>query len=1104
MKDLNINDVEERIKGLLKKRSKIDYEIMQLEAYRDILQSKIESGFSEGAQTYSSNSEHVADNGDLTLEKMEQVPEEISLLKWESKQPSEATYINSFSIPVGLSDQKNHDRAVSTYRLIDQKRNERPPPIDVNKNSPIEEKYALFLFLFAGRPDVHAKRYFSITKGTHGYSPVCNNLFNKALCPKGDGTKKQTKCIECKNRDFPKISLEEFTAHIKGEKHDYSDVLGAYPMDANEMCSFIVADFDNENRNKKSKGAKSSKAKGIDSNNSLFLGAANQFESLKREAIAFQKTCAANHVPAYLERSRSGDGFHIWIFFSERIPAMKARQLCSSVHTIAMNEHADLSFASYDRLIPNQDNLPSDNGLGNLIALPLQGGAGKRGNSLFIDEALNYYPDQWTFLSTIKKMHTYEVDQILGQLSPNNDLGVLVPNTDEDDIDDNKDNVKPWEKRKAEVALSTEDFNGEIEIVSANVIYMEKSKLSVRAVNRLKRLGAYKNPEYYKAQAMRMRTDDKPRIVSTVDENSGYICIPRGALNDIKELLENAGATYYVSEKTTDGRILDVSFIGQLKEDQKPAADALLSHDIGVLSVPGGFGKTVIGTYLVAQRAVNTLILVHSQQVYDQWKDELNEHLEIKNEPAYRLTPTGLKKVIGVIGEYRATKKHLSDLVDVAMTQSLSRSIDEMQFVKDYGMVIIDECHRIPATTFEAVLKQVNAKYVYGLTATPYRDDGHHAILFLRCGPIRYKVDDRKQAEKRPFEHFVIPRFTELLPTSVHNTDNTQQLLTGASTDAKRNEMIINDILASVKSGRNPIVLSERVDHVNTLVGLLVGKCDNVIKLIGSMKTDEKRIVNKTLSEMKEGDEFVIVATGKYAGEGFDFPRLDTLFLALPISYKGKINQYTGRLHRMYEGKKDVIVYDYVDINIPVLERMYYKRVRGYKSVGYKTAAAPVIPSQADDMMNIIFAYKDYLAVFSNDVSAATSEIVISSPDLSKNGITSLIQKLSIKIIDNTIVTVITKPSNEYNEDKQQSAEQNIRRLLDSGAKVVEYSDLHQKFAVIDQRVVWYGSVNLLGLSGKDDNMMRLDGTDIAMAILKQHYGCKAVIRHSDQISLFT
>jgi superfamily II DNA or RNA helicase len=1099
MSDLDIEIIEGKIARLLKRRSKINNDIMQLVTYRDILLRKKDSGLNDKIQTHTNGTEQITDEIVLAHASKINQPEQTVLPIWELKQPVGIYDAENISAQDVLSDEKACESAMIEITPNKQK-DEVNPSINVNKNSPIEEKYALFLSLFAGRPDVHAKRYFSITKGTHGYSPVCNNLFNKALCPKGDSTKKQTKCIDCKNRDFPKISLDEFAAHIKGEKHDFSDVLGAYPMDADEMCSFIVADFDNEDRSGKSKRQANKNA-----DNLRGIEGATPYETLKMEAVALLKTCVTNGIQAYLEISRSGKGFHIWIFFADKVPAWKARKLFDSAYTTAMNEYADLSFGSYDRFIPNQNNLPTYNGLGSLIALPLQGKAGKQGYSLFVDEELNHYPDQWQYLSNIKKMHSIEIDKILNELSLNDDLGDLTPNVDEDDHNANKRKEKPWEKRKAEVKLSIVDFKAEVEIVCANMIYIEKSKLSVQAINRLKRLGAYKNPEFYKAQAMRERTDDKPRIISTTHEESGYICLPRGALNEVKMLFDTAGAKYCISDKTATGRKLDVSFVGQLRDEQKPAADALLAHEIGVLSAAGGFGKTVIGIYLIAARALSTLVIVHTQEVFNQWKDALNKHLVIRNEPAVRHTAGGREKIIGVIGEYSGNKKHLSTLVDVAMTQSLSRAVEEKLFLKeDYGLVIIDECHRIPAATFEAVLKQVNAKFVYGLTATPYRNDKHHAILFLRCGPIRYKVDDRQQAEKRPFDHFVLPRFTELLPTSVHDTENFQQLVTDIGADTKRNDFIVEDILKSVKAGRNPLVLSERIEHVSNLVGLLSEKCDNVIKLTGGMKAEEKRSSESILSSIKEGDEFVIVATGSYAGEGFDFPRLDTLFLVTPISFKGKINQYTSRLHRLYEGKKDVIVYDYVDINIPVLERMYYKRIRGYKSVGYKTAAGSTVLSKSDGSTNIIYDSTDYVEVFGSDVETAEKEIVVSSPYLSSSRVALLIQKLSIKVIDNIIITVITKPSAEYVESKQKSAEINIKRLLDSGIKVAEYSDLHQIYAVIDQRVVWYGSINLLGASGNNDNAMRLDSPDIAMAILKQHHEIKSVSRDSEQLSLFS
>jgi superfamily II DNA or RNA helicase len=439
---------------------------------------------------------------------------------------------------------------------------------------------------------------------------------------------------------------------------------------------------------------------------------------------------------------------------------------------------------------------------------------------------------------------------------------------------------------------------------------------------------------------------------------------------------------------------------------------------------------------------------------------------------------------VGVIGEYGGQRKNLSGIIDVAMMQSLSRGGEIPDFVKDYGLVIVDECHHVPAASFEAVMKHVNAKYVYGLTATPVREDGHHAILFLECGPIRYRVDAKSQAAKRPFDHFIAPRFTNLLPSSVREEAGIQQIFGDLSINEARNEMISRDVAGAIAEGRNPLILTERTEHVSALRKILEPNCDNVIVLTGGMSAREKREANQRLSELGEGERFVIIATGKYVGEGFDFARLDTLFLAMPISWKGKVAQYTGRLHRLYQGKKDVIVYDYVDIHIPVLERMYYKRIRGYKAGGYKT----IIKDVAGEQINVIFSADDYWEAMYRDLESAEREIVISSPNITMKKVQRAMPVLSEKMIGGAIITVITAPKSSKIENGRTSIEDDINRLKDVGFHVMEKNDVHQKFVVIDQKIVWYGSINPIGYCKKHDNMMRIEGKDVAVSLLKQYY----------------
>jgi superfamily II DNA or RNA helicase len=929
------------------------------------------------------------------------------------------------------------------------------PP--VTKASSTQEKFELFMSLFAGRPDVHARRFQSVNTGKSGYSPVCLNEFNRLFCSKGMKGTRRIPCMKCEYKDFPSISLEEFTAHTGGLKENCSDVLGSYPMDADEMCSFIVADFDNEGRKKE---------------DAALIGDDNA-STMQNEAKSFRKTCEINGISAYLERSRSGNGMHVWIFFADKIPAKDARRLCTTLLTKTMDEYPGIHFNSYDRLLPNQDVLP-EGGLGNLIALPLQGRAGKNRNSVFVDDDLIMYSDQWSHLSLIRKVAASDVAHVIENDKFDN-LGDLLAN------DDGEDSVKPWEKRKVAKPLTDGDFTGIVEIVRANMLHIEKRTLSPRAGNAIKRLGAFKNPDFYKAQAMRLPTWDKPRIIATSEETDEYISIPRGAETALIDLLDGADAKYKVTDRTTTGAVLDVSFVGELRKDQIPAAKAMLECDTGVLSATTAFGKTVIGSYLIANRGVNSLVLVHNAQLQSQWIESLHTFLDIKNEPPERFTPTGRRKKVDVIGVYGGSKKNTSGLVDVVMMQSLHKDGDVKDFVKDYGLVIVDECHHVPATSFEAVLKHINARYVYGLTATPARDDGHHAITFLECGPIRYGVDAKTQAKEHPFEHYIIPRFTNLLPTSIHEDSGISVLLNEVAADAKRNKLILQDVLRVIEEGRKPIILTERTEHVTLLAELISPHCDNVISMVGGMGVKQKREINQQLLELGPDEKFVIIATGKYVGEGFDFPRLDTLFLALPIAWKGKVAQYTGRLHRIYEGKDDVIVYDYVDANIPVLERMYYKRIKGYKAVGYKTISM----KQEGEDLNCIYSVEAFSDVFKADCGQAKNEIVISSLNLTIRRVSSMIPVLSGKIIDDVVITVFTKSIEENKENYRGKVTECINRLNDAGVRTVCQENQHQRFAIIDRRIVWYGSVNPLGYANLDDNIMRLDDEEVAASLLE-------------------
>lgn len=525
-------------------------------------------------------------------------------------------------------------------------------------------------------------------------------------------------------------------------------------------------------------------------------------------------------------------------------------------------------------------------------------------------------------------------------------------------------------------------------------------------------------------------------------------------------------------------------FNGELREEQEAAADAMLKYDTGVLSATTGFGKTVIGAKLIAERKANTLIIVHTQQLLDQWRERLsqflviNEVLEVEDTNKRR----GRKKNFGVIGQIGAGKNNLNGIIDIAIMQSLVRKGEVKELVKDYGMVLVDECHHVSAFSFEQILKNVTAKYVYGLTATPIRKDGHHPIIFMQCGPIRYKVDARKQAEKRPFEHYVIPRFTSFRKPVCQDEKewSIAEIYSEISTSQIRNELIINDVINCVKEGRNPIVLTERTAHVEMLADALKEKVSNVIILTGRMSAKEKKAEIEKLSSIPKESSVVIVATGKFVGEGFDEPRLDTLFLAMPISWKGTLQQYAGRLHRIYENKNEVQIYDYVDVHIGVLERMYEKRLKGYASIGYSAKSE----SKPFETINSIYNNNNFLTVFSNDIFSAKHEILIVSPFISKRRLSQMLKLLMATIKNCDKVKVITRPETDFKEKDKDGLKEMYESIRAFGIEIIFKANIHQKFAIIDKKTVWYGSINLLSYGSSEESVMRLESINIANELL--------------------
>ena len=617
------------------------------------------------------------------------------------------------------------------------------------------------------------------------------------------------------------------------------------------------------------------------------------------------------------------------MFFAEPIPAALGRKLGSHILTETMERRPDVGLESYDRFFQNQDTLPSG-GFGNLIAVPLQQQARLHGNSVFLDANLVPFADQWEFLSSIGRFSRPKAEQVVRNAEKQGRVvGVRIAPPDEED------ELAPWATRpsgrRKDPPISG-PLPEQLELVLGNELYVAKEALPPALLNRIVRLAAFQNPEFYKAQAMRLPTYEKPRIISCAQDHGLHIGLPRGCLNNLGQLFEDLNIKLLLRDERCAGTELQVEFQGQLRDDQATAAEAIMAHDIGVLSAATAFGKTVVAAWLIAKRGVNTLVLVHRRQLMDQWIERLSEFLAIAPEE---------------IGRFDGGKKQRTGQLDVATIQSLIRKGVVKDLVAEYGHLIIDECHHLSASSFEQVARQAKAKFVTGLSATVTRQDGHHPIIFMQCGPVRHRVDARQQAAARPFAHKVFVRPTAFQSDHPANSDARQQfheLYDELITDEARNRAICSDVVAASRGGRCPLVLTERKEHLGLLAERLAPEVDHLIVLCGGMNQRDQRANVDRLAAVSETEERVLLATGRYIGEGFDDARLDTLFLTLPISWRGTIAQYAGRLHRRNDRKREVQIYDYADLNVAMLAKMFERRCRGYESIGYEI----LVPASAE------------------------------------------------------------------------------------------------------------------------------------------------------------
>ncbi len=745
-----------------------------------------------------------------------------------------------------------------------------PPATESSRLSP-SDKVALFRRLFRGRTDIYPVRWESKTTGKSGYAPACANEWRPGVCEKP-----RIKCSDCGNRRLIPLSDSVIYGHLAGEH-----TVGAYPLLEDDSCYFLAVDLDEA--------------------------------EWRDDARAFIQSCEALGVPAGLEISRSGRGAHVWIFFSGRVSARDARRLGTAIISHTCARARQLQLKSYDRLFPNQDTMPKG-GFGNLIALPLQKGPREKGCSVFVDADLRPYADQWAFLAGIRRMEAHDIEPtILRATGGSHPLDVTF--IDEEDLS------APWRRENASNRKLTGPLPKSLSVTLANLIYFEKAKLPQALANRLIRLAAFQNPEFYKAQAMRLSVWDKPRVIGCAENYPQHIALPRGCRDAALTLLRDNDIASDLRDERYGGQPLKVDFVGNLRMDQEAAVSAMLHHDAGVLSAPTAFGKTIVAAAIIARRGVNTLVLVHRTELLKQWGERLQAFLGVDT---------------NVVGRVGGGKARPTEKVDVAVMQSLSRQGEVNPLVENYGQIIVDECHHVGAVSFDAILRRTKAKYVLGLTATPVRRDGQQPIIFMQCGPVRYTAAKPAGA---PQDLDVVPRslFARIdLPQEA----GIQEVFRYLASDQERTAAIATEIKTAIGEGRKVLVLTERTGHLVAIKAALEDQVPAPLVLHGRMSQKQRAVLVAELDAMPTDAPRILLSTGKLVGEGFDHPPLDTLVLAMPVSWKGTLQQYAGRLHREHAGKADVRIIDFVDTGHPALLRMWERRQRGYRAMGYRVRPA--------------------------------------------------------------------------------------------------------------------------------------------------------------------
>ena len=911
-----------------------------------------------------------------------------------------------------------------------------------------------FFSMFWGRQDVYAKRSVNKETGKAAYYPQCNNFWTN-VCHKK--IKDGINCKNCKNRSYKTITKKDILNHLQGNAYNASDVIGVYPLLSNGTCRFMVFDFDNHDKDAEEKDF------------------ANSDDTWVEEVESMREICVLNGIEPLVERSRSGRGAHVWIFFDKPIAASFVRKFGFALLDKGAEQINLKSFKYYDRMLPAQDSLPEDSAVGNLIALPLQGKALQDGNSAFIDGNWNAYPNQWETLFNKPRLSQGFLEEKIKEWS--NIIDDIAANAAESDRE------KPWNRMQH---FNKNDVEGKLHIILSNGIYVDNTNLKVAMQNRIRRMAAISNPIFYKNQAIGTSNYDTARwIYLGKDHLSGYIQIPRGLQDELWENIKQADIDYEMEDERQQGRKINVDFKGELRPEQDKALKELIRYDNGILHAATAFGKTVVSSAIIAQKKINTLIILESSALIEQWKEALEKFLNINEGlPAYETKTGRVRKRKSLIGTLQGAHDSMTGIIDIAMAGSLCKKGKYHKMMNEYGLVLIDECHHSASETIANVLKEVKAKYVYGVTATPKRGDGLEKINYMLIGPIRYSYTAKEKAKEQGMQHLVYPRFTRTVPPRGVITDkmHPNEAYEIIHNNDVRDEQIIEDVKNCVVAGRTPVVLSRYKDHSEKFYERLKSYADHVFLMTGNNSKKEHRKILEQMHQVDKNESLILIATGSLVGEGFDFPRLDTLFMATPVSFRGVVEQYAGRLNRDYAGKENVIIYDYVDNHIPMFNNMYMKRLKAYKQIGYEFGDGLQTVKQT---VNVIYDGNNYSENYHKDLLDSNKNIIISSPVISGSKVYELINMLKEKQMSGVQVTIVTWTPDSYGFGDAaywMQLHEDMRRAGFYIRTVEEYCD---RFAVIDQEVVWYGNINLLAKDKVDDSIMRVRSKGIAGELLE-------------------